>query len=422
MRRSNRGATAPSVVLAAAFALWSGCDFGAASAPPQRPDLAPPPAPPGMEDMAQPPPAPSPDLATPGEPPIPAAYEDPQLAARRLDHSLALRTASLKLTGELPTSDEQLQLAAAPDRARAYAARVDAYLADPRFVRQMLIFFRNAFRAGGAIPGVSLETAATFAAQLVVEDRPFTEVLTAEQGTCPKYTNGAFVPANCTNGVPKASGVLTDPGVQALFTSNMAFRRARWVQETFACGKFPAEFRDPPLALPPKGALYTAPWPFESIAGAKNGGAVDFLAAETLVCANCHATLNHVAPLFARFDEKGVWQNAIQVATPIMGLPKSVPGDWLPMNEGAAWRFGVPVADIPALGRAIAADQDRAFSTCMATRVYDFAMSKEDPVDGGASVPPEVIAPYREAFVAGGGFKLKAAIRLAFTSDDFVRF
>lgn len=408
-------------VFSVAVMLAAGCDFGAASAPATRPDLLSPPTP-TVEDMAGPPPMPSPDLAMAGEAPIPAGYEDPQLAARRLDYALALRTASLKLTGELPTSDEQLQLASAPDRAGAYAARVDAYLADPRFVRQLLIFFRNSFRAGGAIPGVSLETAATFAAQLVVEDRAFTDVLTAESGTCPKYTNGAFVSANCTNGVPKAAGVLTDPGVQALFTSNLAFRRARWVQETFACGKFPAEFRDVPIAMPPKGALYTAPWPFESIAGAKNGGAVDFLASDTLVCANCHATLNHVAPLFARFDDKGQWQNTIQVSTPIMGLPKSQPGDWLPMGEPTGWRMGVPVADIPELGRAIASDRDRAFSTCMATRVYDFAMSREDPVDGGASVPPEVLKPYRDAFVGNGAYKLKAAIRLAFTSDDFVRF
>ncbi len=395
-------------------AALAGCDLGSAAKPADKPDMV------TVADAASPPDlasAPAPDLAQ--APPdlasraVGASFNDPQLAARELNYGLALRTASLKLVGDLPTSDEQTQLAAAGDPKGFYRQRVTAYLADPRFARQMIAYFRNTFRTGGSFQGLPpLDTAPTFAAELVVNDRPFTDVLTAPNGTCPTFNNGAFVPADCGNGAPTA-GVLTDPGVQALYYSNMAFRRTRWVQETFACNKFPAEYRNQPV--PMGGGLYTSPWDFNSISGTP----VNFKDTTTLVCANCHSTINHVAPLFGGFDVNGVFHNSIQVTTPINGLPTTQPTDWLPNGEPTAWRDGVPAADLPTLGKAIA--QDPAFATCMVTRVYDWVMSKDDVVIDSATVPDEVIAPYRDAFV-NDGYNLRAVMSMAFTSDDFVLF
>ena len=54
-------------------------------------------------------------------------------------------------------------------------------------------------------------------------------------------------------------------------------------------------------------------------------------------------------------------------------------------------------------------------------RAYDWAMSKDDVVTDLATVPEQVLAPYRDDFTANG-MKLKRTIRKAFTSDDFVRF
>src|SRR5262245_38205953 len=90
---------------------------------------------------------------------------DELLDSRRLDYSLALRTAALKLVGDLPSLDEIRRLQAAIDRPTAYAEQIDRYLADRRFHASLIDFFRDAFRTGGT----GRDSAATFAAMVVVQ-------------------------------------------------------------------------------------------------------------------------------------------------------------------------------------------------------------------------------------------------------------
>src|SRR5690606_31274027 len=128
-----------------------------------------------------------------------------------------------------------------------------------------------------------------------------------------------FTAADCMNGAPVHAGLLTHPAVHAHFYSNMAFRRTRWVQETFACTAFPAEVSDP---IDVGGsAVYSAPWPFESISGFANGGEVDFLDTSGVTCANCHATMNHITPLLATYDEAGNYAGDFAVLLPTEGTP-----------------------------------------------------------------------------------------------------
>jgi hypothetical protein len=364
----------------------------------------------------------SPDLGAPPVNPdlLVAAQQDPQLSSRTIDYGLALRTAAVKLVGDLPTLDEQNMVAAASDQKTAYGAQIDTYMADPRFTDRLIAFFRDTFKMGGQLPvgnmmNVSLETAPTFAAEVAVNDRPFTDILTASTNTCPTYGNGQFTDASCTN-MAQTSGVLTDPGAMAQFVSNMAFRRTRWVQETFDCRRFPTEYSQAPVAM--GAGQYSSPWPFDSIAGG-TGAAIDFHDTSSVVCANCHTTINHIAPLFGNFDGKGMFQTTIQVTTPIKGLPKTKMTDWLPAGETTSWRFGVAVTDIPSLGQAMAKDPE--VTSCMVVRLYDWAMSKDDVVVDLATVPDPVLAPYLADFTAGG-MKIKHAIRTMFTSDDFVKF
>jgi hypothetical protein len=267
--------------------------------------------------------------------------------------------------------------------------------------------------------GGTLDSAPLFAAQLVVENRPFTEVFTATSGTCPTYdeASNTFTAANCDNRVPTHAGLLTHPAVMRHFYSNLAFRRVRWVQEVFACKPFPAEIgmpRDVGGAAP-----YTAPWPWESISGADNGGRIDFHDTSSVICANCHATMNHIAPLFANFDENGVWQNTIQVRLPLDGSPVAVRTDWLPEGEPTAWRFGERADDLPALGRALAEDEDVA--RCIVTRIWNWAMGHGDVITKADVVPPEVVEPFVRSYIASG-HRLRSTIREIFTSGDFVRF
>ena len=343
---------------------------------------------------------------------------DQALEERVLDYSAALRIAALRLTGELPTLAEIKAVAGAGDEAaqrQVYVAIVEGYLDSPLFARQMFRWWRDTLKMGGT---EQLDSAAAFAAQLTVENRSYTELFTAASGTCPSFdrATSTFTPADCNNGVAQHAGLLTHPGAMAHFFSNMAFRRVRWVQETFDCTAFPAEIGEPQDVG--GASMYNGVWPFESVAGLETG-TVDFQDAKSVVCANCHQTMNHVAPLFANFDEAGSWQDTIAVPLPTDGAPPARFEDWLSPGEVTAWRHGVPAADLPALGRVLAADPEVA--ECAVARVWNWALGKNDIVDALELVPGETIAAQVDRFV-GNEHRLKDLVLDVFTSDDFVRF
>lgn len=366
------------------------------------------------------------DDGTPGGPNDPTNGNDDEweklLSSREADYSAALRIAALKLTGDLPSMTEINQVASAPDAAAkkaAYSTLVDAYLERPTFRRQMFKFWQDTFKLGGA-QGSNLNAAPAFAAQLTVADGNYMELLTRGSNNCPTVNLGDYTFANgeCANGGPKA-GVLSDPGMNASYAGNLAFRRVRWVQETFDCVKFPAELGTTPQDV--GGAQpYLGVWPFTTIASPKNGGGrVDFQDVSAAVCANCHQTLNRIAPLFGNYNATGVYGNAIAVPVPLEGAPIAQLNDWLPPGETTAWRLGAAAATLPELGAAMAADADVA--KCAVARIWNFAMSKQDIVDALQEVPAATIQGDLDAFVQSG-FKIKSLIRSVFNHEDFYKF
>lgn len=356
------------------------------------------------------------------EPANPEAANRPDVAHtvlddRVVDYNEALRTASLKLVRALPTLEQIKRIQSASDPRRAYDDELDAMLADPRFAERMVKFWRDSMRmAGGAADGKpSRNTAPNLAARITVEGRPFTELFTSGSNNCPEFDGTAkvFNDGECNSGAPVEAGVLTNPGVHYQFYGNMAFRRTRWVQEVFVCTKFPAEYSETPIQK--NGADYISPWAFESIANAP----IDFQDTKSVVCANCHTTINHVAPLFANFDANGMWQGQISVMTPLVEPIPSEISHWLQPGEVTSWRLGQPVADLAELGVAMADDPD--VSECAVARMYNFAMSKEDIVDSLATVPYEVLDNYMFTYFQSGQ-SLKATLKAILSSPDFVRF
>ena len=347
----------------------------------------------------------------------PNANSNPNIDARVINYGEALRTAALKLVGDLPTLAD---INSVTD-ATSYAAMIDKYLADPRFTSRQIQWWRDTFKTGQAgmktgngLP--SFDTAATFAAEVVVNDRPYTDLFTAATNTCPTFSGGTFTDASCNNNAPTA-GVLTDPGLMSQYYANMAFRRVRFIQETFVCSKMPAEFSASPQIM--GSGAYTSPWPFASITGGTTAK-INFQDTSAVICANCHTTMNHIAPLFGHFDMNGQYDAAkFHVQVPSSGNPTATLADWLPASEGFAWRNGKPVTDIPSLGQAIAADPSVA--QCIVTREWNYAMSRGDVVDDVAPVPNVVTDPLQQDFTANG-YKIKRLIRNIFTSDDFVKF
>lgn len=361
--------------------------------------------------------APPPNGAPPGD------EWDERLNERVIDYSAALRTAALRLTGELPTLVELETVANAADPAAqrtAYETQIRQYMASPAFARQMLAFAKDTLRMGDDPNDPTIDAAPTFFAQVIVDNRSYLDLLTASSGTCPTFddTSATFTAGDCTNGVPTTVGLLTHPAMHRQFFGNLAFRRVRWVQETFACTKFPAQISDAPVDV--GGAMpYTGVFPFTSIAGKASGGRVDFLSTTSVICANCHSNINHIAPLFAHFDGGGQYSDQFVVPVPLPDEPAVAQSDYLPAGEPLAWRKGVTVTDMPSLGRAMAADP--AIAECAVARVWNWAMGRQDIVDGGARVPTATIESQVTAFVSGG-HKLRDAIYRVFTSDDFVKF
>lgn len=345
---------------------------------------------------------------------------DQLLGQRVVDYNAALRVAALRLTGKLPTMAEINQVASAPDDAAkkaAYEALVQQYMSTPDFAKQMMYFWRDTFKMGET---AMLDTAPAFAARLAVNNGNYMDLFTASSDGCPTYNDadGTFASGECTNNGPKA-GILTNPGVMAHYFGNMAFRRARFVQETFVCTKFPAEISPTPQDVG-GAAPYTGVWPFNSIASpSSNGGRINFQDTSAVICANCHSTLNHLTPLFAYYDDNGNYQQNIAVPTPLDGAPLARLSDYLPDGQPLAWRLNVPTPDLPALGQAIAADP--AVAECGVARIWNWALGKTDIVDTLQEVPTETIQAQVEAFKASG-YKLKDMIYAVYTSDDFVKF
>ncbi len=347
---------------------------------------------------------------------------DPNLQARTIDYGQALRTAALKLVGDLPTLDEQ----AAVSDATSYAAQIDKYLADPRFALQLKSYFSDMMKMGGSLNAtvgqntvkVSLDTAPTFAASLVVNDQPITNLFTATTNTCPTMdATGKITAASCTVANGQATvGVLTDPGAMAQMYSNMAFRRVRWIQESFVCTKYPAEYSNAPVAM--GNGQFTSPWPFTSVTGGASAP-INFQDTSSVICANCHTTMNHFAPLFANFDPAGVFQTTIQVHTPTPMTPITKLSDWLPANETFAWRYGKGVTNLTDLGNAIAADAQ--VQKCQVQRAWNWAMSKTDIVNDLAVVPDSTINDIMSVFTSSN-MQMKPVFKAIFTADDFVKF
>lgn len=348
------------------------------------------------------------------------------LDQRKVDFGEAARSAKLKLNDELPTLEEIKQIeAASGDAAKkaAYEKLVDTWVDSPKFATTMIKYWKDTFRTA-QVGQVQMnqpdrDKAALFAAQVTVEGKNYNDLFTATTATCPTFdpATNTFTAGNCAT--TPTVGVLTDPGLLANYVSAMAFRRARFIQETFACSKYPAEYSATPV---PMGAgTYTGVAPFASIMGKQNNpqARVDFHDTSAVICANCHSTLNFRAPLFMNYDANGALQATPAVEVPIAGTPRVRFEDYLPTGTSLAWKFGKNVTDIAGLGAAMAADPE--IHACAVNRVWNYAFSRGDIVNDLASIPKPVTEPFVTAFAANG-FKLKEVVRAVFKAEDFTKF
>jgi hypothetical protein len=271
-----------------------------------------------------------------------------------------------------------------------------------------------------------LHATAALALDIMQNDRPFTEMLTAPAGNCPTVTFDAdgiptVTAADCASGYPDGqAGVLTSQQFQSQFYSNMAFKRVRAVHELFDCRAMPGATRDEPVELP-DGKFFEGEFEFETITGINNSDApnVDFQDTSAVICANCHSAMNHQAPLFLNFDAAGIYQAESQVIVPVPGEPLAQVSDYLVDGEPFAWRPGVTTNNLVELGAAMA--EDPAVIECFVARAWNWTMGRNDIVDAVAGVPTEVIQPFIDSFV-NNNYNYKELVRSMFKSDDFILF
>ena len=385
-----------------------------------------------------------------------------ELDERVIDYSEALRVASLKLVGELPNNDDIYAIANAEDedaKRAAYEELVDAMMdADneefsSKFAERLVNFYRQEFHiAQDQVnpQSPSRDTAPTFAARLIYEGGNWQNLLTAASNTCPTWdAENGFMDGECSNAASLANmnespvGVLTDPGIMSVYYGNLAFRRNRFMQETFLCryGNDPipetsvdgadlstyCDGEEPPAA-------YQGVWPFDSIGGACSEvpGKVDFHEHNaTTICAQCHGTWNHRSPLWGKFDVNGNYFSTFQVKVPVEGEPFAALTDWLsvgaldgyPENENAkpfAWRHDLDrVRTLAQLGTVMANDPE--VISCAVKRVWNYAMSHGDIVDNNSDVPQAVIGDLVDDFTANG-YNMKQTLRSILLHEDFVSF
>jgi len=380
------------------------------------------------------------------------AEEHEALASRVVVYTEAFRTAAFKLNGNAPTMNRLLALDEAVDQdsdegESAYDTEIDELLDDPRFTLMMIDYWRDVFHVGDeSTPNADANRAAYYAAKLTVSGDDITKLFTATSATCPTFDEGAGTFSDdqnsaCSNEVSLTSegltpvGVLTDPGLQAAHYGNLAFLRVRFFNEAFNCQEQPIEFSDveDQVEVEP-GKIYTGPYERESIGAPGNcgpgltetdctvaeQGRVDFLDYSAVVCANCHVSSNHRAPLFANFDESGQYMPTPAVNVPIEGNPPAEMRDWLaPGYQQPAYKFGQDVNSLAEFGQAMKTD-DRIIA-CFATRVWNYAFSKGDAVFDEGAVPGEVLDPVTD-HLKSNGFNLKDLFRFVFTHPDFVRY
>ncbi len=345
-----------------------------------------------------------------------------ELDNREVDYSAALRIAALKLTGALPTLSEINSIANTPDvneQRGIYRDLIDSYIARPTFARQLFNRFQYELEMGGN----GLNAGPAFALDLAMNNRDFREILTAQSGNCPTVTfDGQGIPtvtpADCATGIGVESGILTNQEMLSQQFSNMAFKRVRWVYETFLNRALPGRLADEPIKLD-DGSFFEGRWPFLSISGKHNlpDTDVDFTDTSSVVCANCHVEMNHIAPILAHFDKDGVYSPDFAVVKPSKKTVVRV--DYLPEGEPTEWLPGLATPDIASLGAAMAADPE--VQTALVKRVIAWAQSHPDAVDSAFYIPDEVAADLVQVFV-NTNFNYVEVVREAFLRRDFIKF
>lgn len=337
-----------------------------------------------------------------------------------LDAPRLARRLSLDLRGVLPTDAELAQVEEDP---AALNTLRDAWLEDPRFEDRMVALYAarwrtevDAFLAFSWEFGLSEvddyaflrsvgQEAPRLAARIAAEDRPYTEVVTADWTMANDLLAGIFPvdadtladgatsdwrPARYTDGRP-AAGVLSTNGlwwryISPLFNYNR--RRTAAILDLLVCEDILVR----PVALDSASALEVE----------DSQSAV----LEDRACLTCHATVEPVAATLFGFLPVDTY-SAVALTR---YHPEREPSGAEVLGVTPAW-YGTPVTGLAGLGRAIAADSR--FVDCAVETITEGLLHRPtDAADG------QLLADARDVFV-DNDLRIKAAIRTITSSAAY---
>lgn len=254
---------------------------------------------------------------------VPTA-EAPQNPYSHDDYAAALRSASVKLRGRLP-SQEDTSLVRTQGRT-AYESLIDSYVDSDAFIHEMHALVSRSLGmgddtadAGGVL--VNTDAPADLASYVIDTDKPWTEILTAEYCITSMIDSGGamvFAQTPCTNGTPplERAGILTLHSFLYVYgqANTFNFQRTSVAQQFLNCGIYPVS--DAPLvrsnSTPGQDpATDDADPPRVHV---KYQGEMMNDDGTTIACAACHSALLSRRNAFTRFDRNGFYDPLRTVA------------------------------------------------------------------------------------------------------------
>lgn len=254
--------------------------------------------------------------------------EDPVNPYTNDDYAAALRSASLKIRGQLPPAADTQEVLA--EGRLAYEAKIDEYVESPEFVEYMHNNFKDWFGLGGQFVPVTdpytggqivLNTSepSNLAAYVLKYDLPWGEVFSADY--C--VDDNLNVMNDCTGGLPQdqRAGILTSQPLLRLYGKPEAFnfQRTSIAHQLMACEVYP-DGGTPLVRTNAAAGTLPADNPADPPRiHAKYQGSLQGDDGEVF-CATCHSSLLARRPAFNKFDIEGFYRpefTILDIETPV---------------------------------------------------------------------------------------------------------
>lgn len=260
--------------------------------------------------------------------------------------------------------------------AEAIVPIVESWVTQPAFAESVRMLMQVKLAASGNKDGVDFELPGNLAAHLARNDRPYSELLTADY-----CVDGIGTPIPCDTGAPYQAGVLTTRAYLLATASRFNLRRARRMMFIFACATYPMDdLLQPrvnkqdliPMFQAETAEEQTVP---EAANGFGNGAG----------CYSCHGQFSAHAQLFVRFAQDGLWHaDATGLQSPEEELGRSSNGLYashfvspLAAPQEVSQVFNEPVSTLVDAARVLARGPN--FTSCAARNVIEYSFGMTEP-------------------------------------------